>query len=488
MSSHHPTLPLSCRIVCAVALCLLAACAQQAPHTPAGFALPSAWDTPPDRPSPQAAAVDATATWWMRTADTAIASFVAAAEAGHPTVEAALARIDEARAGVGTASATGKPTLAFQASAARVRTQGDSGDAAAVLGRSGSAGLSLGWELDLAGRIRAATTAAQQRLAAQQADADNTRLMLSHDVVASALSLRGCRASVRLQEASAASRRATLEVLRGRVQAGLVAKVDIEREAGRLALVQVELAAQREACARLNHQLATLTGLSPAEIRRRLDDTEPAHGDEVLAHSLDAWPHATMPLPATVLLKHPAVVHATREMDAAWADIAEARASRWPRLALEAQLSRQWLSATGSSQWFTPWSIGPALVATLLDGRAGRARVTAAQARYRGAVAGVELSLRQAVEDVENGLAAVAFANERASGSLESLAAAREVWRVTRARLGSGQLSHLELEDARRQFLAAQLAAVAAARDRSLAWAALVRASGHAGLLQQDNA
>lgn len=424
--------------------------------------------------------------WWMRTSDAAIASFVAAAEAGHPTVEAALARIDEARAGLAGELAAGKPKLAFNTSAVRVRAQGESGASDALLSRTASAGLSLGWEVDLAGRIRAATKAAEHRLASQEADAEDIRLMLSHDVVASALSLRGCRASVRLQVASAASRSATLEVLRGRVQAGLIARVELEREAGRLALANVDLAAQREACGRLTQQLTTLTGLDPAKIRERLDETEPRHGDDSIVHSLDAWPSNTMPLPASVLLKHPAVVRAIREMDATWADIAEARASRWPRLSLEAQLSRQWLSAAGTSQWFTPWSIGPALVATLLDGGAGRARVSAAQARYRGAVARVELSIRQAAEDVENSIAAVAFANQRASASLESLAAAREVWRVTRARQSSGQLSHLELEDARRQYLAAQLAAVAAARDRSLAWAALVKASGHAGLLQQD--
>jgi outer membrane protein, multidrug efflux system len=488
MSSPPTSMPLASRIVFAAALCLLSACAHQVPRAPASFSLPAAWDEPPDRLVGPTIAPGAPPAWWMPTADAAIVSFIAAAEAGHPSVDAALARIDEARAGMARESAAGKPTLAFNASGARARSQGDSGDTGAVLGRAASVGLSLGWELDLAGRIRAATNAARQRLASQEADANNTRLMLTHDVVASALSLRGCRASVRLQQASAASRSATLEVLRGRVQAGLIAKVDMDREAGRMALAQVDLAAQREACAQLTHQLVTLTGLSPAQIRQRLDDTEPPHGDEALAQSLDAWPRTTMPLPATVLLKHPSVVFATREMEAAWIDIAQARASRWPRLSLEAQLSRQWLNAAGTGQWFTPWSIGPALVATLLDGGAGRARVSAAQARYRGAVARVELSLRQAVEDIENGLAAAAFANQRASASLDSLAAAREVWRVTRARHNSGQLSHLELEDARRQFLAAQLAAVAAARDRSLAWAALVRASGHAGLLQQDNA
>lgn len=487
MPSKTSSNPVARRIVCMAALGLLSACSQLPERSPASFALPPAWDAPSDRPAPLVAEAEAPADWWVRTADAAIASFVAAAEAGHPTIEVALARIDEARAALGAESALGKPAVSFNASAARVRSQGELGEPGAAYARTASAGLSFSWELDLAGRLRAATTAAQQRLAAQEADASNTRLMLSHDVVSAALSLRACRQSVRLQEASAASRGMTQAVLRGRVQAGLLPKVDMDRESGRLALAQAELAAQREICARFTHQLATLTGLSPAQIRARLDETAPKASDEIDADRLDAWPRTAMPLPGTVLLKHPSVVHASRELDAAWADIAQARAARWPSLSLEGQLSRQWLRAAGSGQLFTPWSIGPTLLAALYDGGAGDARVAAARARYRGAVAQVELSIRRALEDVENGLAAVEFANQRVSASRSSLAAAQEVWRVTLARQGSGQLSHLELEDARRQLLASQLAANAAMRDRSLAWTALIRASGHAGLLQKDN-
>ncbi|TXT39231.1 MAG: Acriflavin resistance plasma membrane protein [Comamonadaceae bacterium] len=93
-------------------------------------------------------------------------------------------------------------------------------------------------------------------------------------------------------------------------------------------------------------------------------------------------------LPATVLAYHPAVLAAAREVDAARADIAVARADRLPRLNLTALLSGQWLSAAGTT---------------------------------------LNAALRNAARDTENALAAAASADARMAPARQSVDAARKV-------------------------------------------------------------
>lgn len=443
----------------------LAACSHP-PAPPPSLRLPSTWD------GANAFADETPASarpWWARAGDPAIDALVAAAESGHPSIDAVLARVDEARAEAGGVAAASRPTLGLGAAAQRGRSAGDIGEPAPT-GTALSATVTFRWELDIAGRVRASAQAAQQRLAAREADAAHARLLLQHQVVAATLALRACRMAEQLHEDVLASRRSSFDALRVRWKAGLVPLVEVRAELGRLGLAAVELASQQQACSGFVHQLVALTGLEPEQVRVRVAPT--------LAGS--AWPEVVLPRPATVLLAHPSVHAAVREMNAAWSDIGAARAARWPRLSLEAGLSRTWLRAGGASQAFTPWSIAPALLAPLLDGGAGAAGVSAARARYRGAVARVESTLRQARAEVEDALAAVESAQRRSEASATALAAASEVWRVAELRREVGAIAPLELEEARRQFIAARLAALQATRDRGLAWAALVGASGDA--------
>jgi outer membrane protein, multidrug efflux system len=472
-------------VVLAALAALLSACSQMRPMPGAALDLPQAWDGAINIQQAVQSA-DPPQPWWQRTADPAVEVFLKAAEAGHPSLQSVVARIAEARASLAMRTASGRPSLGVAATVARGRGDTGDADAEAVLGRSASLTFSIGWELDLFGRIRATESAAQHRLDARDHDAENTRLALTHDVVAAVVSLRACYLSERSQVRAAQAREATRDVISRRMQVGLAAPLDGQRELGRLALAQVDLASRREECARRVNQLVALTGMEAAQVRAVMQGTQ-AQGEAAFdPGALDAWPLIVMPLPGTVLLRHPAVLAASSEVEAAWNDIDAARAARWPRISLGAQLSRTWLSAAGGSSAISPWSIGPSLLGTLYDGGATAASISAAEARYQGALADLRSALRQSVQDVEDSLAAIEFANQRAAAARRSLASADAVWRATELRQVAGSVSQLELEDARVQHLGTQMAAVAAARDRALAWAALVKASGNAGIIEKE--
>jgi outer membrane protein TolC len=198
-------------------------------------------------------------------------------------------------------------------------------------------------------------------------------------------------------------------------------------------------------------------------------------------------PRALPELPATVLASQPNVMAADREAAAAWADIAVARANRWPRIDLAAVLTGQWLSAAGMTMNFITQSLGPEISATLFDGGRGAAQVGAAQARYRAAVATLQDALRTAAREVEDALAAQQAATTRFKMAHDTARAAQTSWRAASAQWRSGTISRIEFEAARRQFSSAQNSVASAARDRAKAWVALVSATGNSLLNQEEH-
>jgi len=461
----------------AAALLTLGGCALQPAYVPPEVQAPAAWSA--NAPTSSAVAGQppvATQAWWRALGDSAIDTLTEAALADSPTLAQATARMDEARASLGVSSAAHWPTVGASAGLTRAQGQNAANTGATALSTSASAGPRLSWEIDLFGRVKQSEAAAQSRLDARSADADSTRLALVADIAHSVLSLRACENARRVLVNDIASREKTLALTRLRLSTGFAAPVDEARATSGLAATRTSLALQDEQCTRLVNALVALSGQDARVVRQLIGTTaQAAAADPVF---MPTPPASTPDLPATVLAQHPSVVSAEREVAAAWAEVGVARANRLPRLDLAAVLTGQWIRAAGSSVDFTAWSFGPSLSGTLFDGGAGAASVSAAEARYRRAVAGLQGTLRSTVQEVENALAAQASASARGSSTRDGVDAARTTLQASESQWTAGAISLFELEDSRRQLASAQDAEITARRDQTQAWVALVKATG----------
>lgn len=472
----------------AAMVAVLAGCALQPVYAPPATAAPSAWSAPSvpvQEPTPPLAE-----RWWTVLQDPAIDLLTEAAFADSPTLAQAVARIDEAQATLGVSTAAKAPSVGANASLTRARSQNTSSGTSSLTSDSTSAavGPSFSWEIDLFGRLRHSVEAAQSRLDARTADAAAARLSLAADVANGVLTLRACENSRRVLADDIASREETLALTRLRVATGFAAPADEARAVAGIASVRTNLAAQQEQCARQVSALVALSGKDAAAVRQSIGIAIPSPADRPTAPMfMPQAPAATPQLPASVLAGHPNVISADREAAAAWAEIGVARADRLPRLNLAAALTGQWIRAAGTTLDFTTWSIGPALSATVFDGGAGAANVSAAQARYRRAVASLQGTLRSTVQDVENALAAQVSAQARVASASEAAAADRTTLQASTAQWKAGAISLFELEDSRRQYASAQDAEISARRDQAQAWIALVKASAGAVTLTSES-
>lgn len=466
------------------ALAMLSGCATQPPHANVALATPATWSVAADDAAARAPSQDA---WWSQLNDHAIDVLTPAALADNPTLAQAVARVDEANANLSMRAAQRLPSLQANLGASRGHNpEGDTNSYAT----SASLGLALSWEIDLFGRARGIVDGAGHRLDARNADADAARLSLAARVADTVLALRGCRFSHAVLGDDIASREVTLELTRRKLLVGAVAAVDEARARAGLAAARTTLAIRRQQCSGHLNSLTSLTGRVAASVESLMAEAVSEKSSAALPRYAE-WlmpiaPQYRLALPAAVLARHPSVLAAMAELDAAWADIGVARAERLPRLDLGAALSGQWLRAGGGRT--DSWSIGPALNMPLFDGGRGAAGVSSSEARYRLALAVLRGAVRNAARDVENALAATLSASTRLTTTRAAADAAQAAFDATDAMWRAGATSLFVLEDARRQLAAAQNDAIAAVQDSGQAWIALVLACGNSSIISESPA
>ena len=307
----------------------------------------------------------------------------------------AAARVREERALRGITAARGKPQVAGNTSAVAFERS------VAVPGFGDrrqdvyDAGFDASWELDLFGGIRHDIQAAVAQVQATDEQRRDVEITLIAEVARNYVELRGAQKRLDVLDARIQTFRDTLDVVRARQQAGLTNDLDVARSE---ALLEDTIAARPSldfAVAAAMHRLAVLTGRQPPELIERLSKHAPIPAAEISAA-----------VPIEVIKQRPDVRRAERDLAAATARIAVARADLYPRVALFGGFGRRSDNTSDLSRSISNyWSFGPALRWPLLTGGRVHGQIDAATARRDQAESAFQQSILHALEDVENSLA-----------------------------------------------------------------------------------
>jgi NodT family efflux transporter outer membrane factor (OMF) lipoprotein len=446
-----------------VSLCLpllLAACA--APHTlpPVAALAPPAWHAP----MPHGGSVADLSQWWQQR-DPILAQLIESAQLASPSLAAARARIEEARATRVAAGASLLPTLDATASVSRSSAQPP-----LPMGTTSQAGFQSAWEIDLFGAGRLARNAAQSRLEGAEAGWHEARVSVAAETANLYYAQRTCEQLLAIALSDASSRTETARLADLSMRAGFTAPA-VAALAGASAAEAAARTTQQEAqCETGIKAVVALTALPEPELRRKL--AAPVESAN------EAMP-AIASLPAQVLSQRPDVFAAEREVAAASAEAGSAQAQRFPRLSLTGSVGGANFRSGGTDTQLSTWSIGPlAMTLPIFDGGRRAANVDAAQARYEAAAAAYRASVRQAVREVEEALLNLQSTAARSDDVRKAVAGYRSSFEATEARYKGGLASLVELEEARRNRLAAENTLALLERERRAAWVALYRAAG----------
>jgi NodT family efflux transporter outer membrane factor (OMF) lipoprotein len=394
--------------------------------------------------------------------------------ADAPTLAAALARIDAARAGVRGAAAARQPNITGSAGASasqgNAAQSGGNAPPGADFGQTRfDGGINASWEIDLFGRLRASQAAAGARLDAASADADGVRLALKTDIAEAVVDARTIMERAVVVRADLESAEELVAITTVRTRAGISPGFDLVRAQSLAADARARLAPLAAERAAIIGRLVTLTGLPTAEVMAALDQPLRTPSD----------PEPVPDVSALVLRARPDVRAAEARLAAADAEIAVAAAERFPRLTLNGTLG---LLALGFGGLFDDdaliGSLGGNIAGPLLDFGRVASRIDASQATAREAFANYRGALYRALGESEAAFGAIRAGDERVR--LLSAQAALDTDSIGLAleRYRRGLDTFLTVIDARRSANGSSSALAVARGEARRARVALYRALG----------
>lgn len=415
--------------------------------------------------------------WWTTFNDPTLTAYVDEALGHNLDLAAALARIETARAQVKRAQADLYPSVNLGVDANRTRSTQVGANPLppgfSPVGNDFRIALDASYEVDLWGKYRTATGAAQQDLLATRYARETVQTMVAADVARTYFQLLATDAQLALLNDTLRSREETVGLQRDRYQAGVIGEYDFAQAEAERAAVAADIATTRRAASELESALAVLLGRSPREVYA------PNLAHDATAAKLVAVPTVPSDLPSNLLVRRPDIQQAEHQLVAASLRIDRARADYFPSLTLTGSLGQE--SGALSNLFKGPgliWGIGAGLLQPLIGLKAIEANVEAATAQRAELVIGYQKTVQSAFKDTHDAL----VANSTARDALTAQGQRRE--RLARAlelsdmRYRAGYSPYLEVLDVQRQLLQAQTLEIAAARDARIAIVDLSKALG----------
>ncbi|HEY2863367.1 MAG TPA: TolC family protein [Casimicrobiaceae bacterium] len=375
---------------------LLAGCALGPPPKPDDiraqslpqFAVPAAWTGAP------AAAGSPADNWLASFGDPRLDALVREAMQYNVDLLVAAARVEQAAGYAKAAGATIYPALNLLAHGGGKF----GGDGSGLNG----VGLFASWELDLWGRVRAQREVGRAQYEATVADVEFARQSIAAMVAKSWLLAIQARASRAIAADIVQSSEHSLSLAGDRLRIGRGDEYDVT-------LSQAYLETSRDAARQL--ALGEQQALRALEV---LVGRYPAAAIDVPTSLPALQREVPAGVPSELLERRPDVIAAERRVDAAFYNVAEAKAARLPKISLTASVSSVDSSLFVLQSHSNPVaSLGANLVWPLFNGYALEAQVDIRTAEQKLAIADYGRVASRAFSEVEGALSASVAADER---------------------------------------------------------------------------
>jgi NodT family efflux transporter outer membrane factor (OMF) lipoprotein len=318
-------------------------------------AVPPAWATANAGGLPNA--ISARGAWWQSFSSDELTALIGRSRTGNFNLQAAVARINEARGAAQIAGAPLYPSINLNGTVDRSNGIKRSGTQALFVQTS--------YEIDFWGKNRAAANSADTLTNATAFDGETVALTLTASLADTYFQVLSLQERVRLAQEIADSARRILSLIETEVAAGTASDLQIQQQRNQVATFDAAVPALRQQLDQNIHLLAVLTGSTP-------------EGFSVGGQSLNvlAIPEVQADLPATVLRRRPDIQAAEARLVSANFDVGAARAAFYPSIALTGQGG----VVSGSLSHFVPATtltdIAASLVQPIFEGGRLRGQLT----------------------------------------------------------------------------------------------------------------
>jgi multidrug efflux system outer membrane protein len=432
----------------------LAACTVGPDYVRPEVDVPSAWRID----YPKAAEV-ANTKWWEQFGDPVLNGLIEAALRENRDIRIAAARVDQFIGALISTRSQSLPQVGYNADASRVQASrvGQPPIPSAADNQfslyQGSLGAS--WQLDLFGRVRRLTEAAQAQAYASEQVQRGVVLTVTTAVATSYVTLRAFDRQLEIAQATAANFGETVRIFKLRYKSGIVSQSEVSQVESQYRQAQAAIPAIGQQIAAQENLISILLGRNPGPIAR--------------GRTIDqlAAPLIPADLPATLLQRRPDILQAEQNLVAANANIGAARALYYPSLSLTGALG-------STSTAFDNFLTGPASAWLLAAGLAGpiftfggiEGQVRTAEGQKEAALNFYQQVILGAFRETNDALVGSRNKLEESRLQAERVVELREFARLSRLRFDSGLASYVEVLVADNELFAAELASVGTLADR----------------------
>ncbi len=385
--------------------------------------------------------------WWLRYTDPQLDQLVADGLAGNPSLDAARARVDRARAAAGVARAALLPQVSGNAEIVYQKYSENYIFPPPLAGNwqtDNRMTLDFVYEIDFWNKNRAALQAALSQAEAAGADAQAARIVVTTNIARAYFNLQRLFAQRDVSLAAIQQRDEVVRITAQRFSAGLDTKVEVKQAEAALATVKTELAQYDEGIEIARNQLAALAGAGPER------------GATIVAAKAATPPALAPPtaIPLDIVARRPEITASRWRVEAAQHDVDVAKALFYPNVNIAAfagftsiGLSRFLLAGSGIA------GAGPAIHLPIFEGGRLNANLRGRNADTDLAISTYNQAVIDAVHDVADAVASIAGLARVSVEQARARAATTEAYDIAVIRYRAGLGNYLTVLTAQTQQL-----------------------------------
>jgi len=315
--------------------------------------------------------------------------------------------------------------------------------------------LAASWQLDLFGRVRRLSEAAQAQVYASEQVQRGVVLTVVTGVATSYVTLRALDRQLEIAQATAANFGETVRIFRLRYKFGIVSQTEVSQIESQYQQALAAIPAIGQQIAATENLISILLGRNPGPIARGKSI------DQLVAPLIPA------DLPSTLLQRRPDILQAEQNLIAANANIGAAKAQYYPSLSLTGALGT---ASTAFGNFLTGpaslWQLAAGLTGPIFTFGAIEGQVRTAEGQTEAAVSFYQQTILGAFRETNDALVGSRNKLEESEFQATRVLALREFARLSRLRFDNGLASYVEVLVADNELFAAELASVGTLADR----------------------
>jgi outer membrane protein, multidrug efflux system len=383
------------------------------------------------------------ADWWKQFNDEVLTQLVEESLRSNRDLAIAAARILQAQAQAGISASALAPQISANTGAQTgTLATGDTSRYNAV-----SATGNISFELDLWGKLRSANDADRARVLSSEFSRQALQLSLTAQVATAYFQLRMLDKQSEIAKINLQAQEDSLRLTQRRFEGGLASEADFAQAKAQVDSTRASIPELQRQSAILQNQISILLGRNPGDIPRGK-----LIGELAL---LGVVPGG---LPSQLLTHRPDILAAEYQLRASNADIGAARAAFLPSISLSAMAgaeSGQLSSLTRGGSGI--WSAGFGLTQPIFNAGRLSNQLEAAKAAQQEQVLTYQKTVQIAFREVEDGLVNVRLFRAQVNDKRSRVDNLKTAHKIAGLRYKEGLTSFLDVLDAQRSQLQAEL-------------------------------